>query len=175
MYKNLALLALSLHIRYIYFTIDLKVLRDRRASGYGRFDRSFGMSWRNYVLSRRTIANNVRSAWERLINHLQSIASKSRELVLGSGLFRLRAAANTLGWPITPVRSVGAAAASLSLRNDLVFLIALSRNTSARCCINEALLRLALPLRTVVHEERCNYQTKLFYLLFVNEPRNRGP
>lgn len=52
--------------------------------------------------SRDTLSPIICSAWEHLINHLQSIASKSRELVLESDS-SVRIAANTLGWPITPV------------------------------------------------------------------------
>lgn len=57
------------------------------------------------------------------------------------------AAATTLGRRAD--RGPGALLRSLSLRNDLVFLIALSRNTSAQCCINEALQRARLSRGTL--------------------------
>lgn len=73
----------------------------------------------------------------------KSFAIDSVKIARARALIRLFHACNGkhIGLADHPGRSV--LPRSLSLRNDLVFLIALSRNTSVRCCINEALLHLA--------------------------------
>lgn len=142
--------------RRLWSTIDPEMLGDRRASGYTiPTDLSVCLA----VITRSRDAplpiTSVPRLWERVINHLPSIASKSRELVRIAGC-SVRAARKHIGLADRPRPGRSALPRSLSLRNDLVFLIALSRNTSARCCINEALPRLASPhlaspRRTVVH------------------------
>lgn len=86
-----------------------------------------------------------RLGWNDRVNHFQSIASKSRlsrPCSLVPDTAHRSFLAQFLLKRIPSVDLLDVARPSLSLRKDLVFLIALSRNTSTLRCINEPLFLL---------------------------------